>query len=134
MTTHDELGEKIEKLVEEHIAASRQAAESAVKRGFASAPRARRVEGRRRGPKKGRKRRTPEEIAALGEQFYQAVCARPGETMSVLSADLGATSRELAAAGGACEMLAGSPAINGRAPKRSLGGASPDAAPSDGPP
>jgi hypothetical protein len=89
------LSEKIEKLLKEHIAASRRAAESAVQRAFASAPRPSRVAGQRPGPKKGGKRRTAEEIAALGELFYEAVRARPGETMSVLSPDLGATSREL---------------------------------------
>lgn len=95
-TIHDELGTKVEKLVTEHIAASRRAAESAVKRAFATGQADRRNgDAGRRGPKKGGRRRTPEEIAALGEQFYAAVCARPGETMSVLSADLGATSREL---------------------------------------
>jgi hypothetical protein len=94
-TTHDELGEKIERLVAEHIAASRRAAESAVKRAFVTATVSPRRGRQRPGPKKGGKRRTPEEITALGEQFYAAVCARPGETMSVLSTDLGATSREL---------------------------------------
>jgi hypothetical protein len=41
------------------------------------------------------KRRAPEEIAALGERLYQAVCAKPGETMTVLMADVGGSAREL---------------------------------------
>jgi predicted Zn-dependent protease len=94
-TTHDELVEKIEKVVEEHMAASRRAAEMAVQRAFARSSAAPRRAVRRRGPAKGFKRRTPEEIAALGERFYEAVVARPGETMSVLSAEVGVTSREL---------------------------------------
>jgi hypothetical protein len=95
-TIHDELGKKIERLVTDHIEASRRAAESAVKRAFATAsPGRRHGEAKRPGPKRGGKRRTPEEIATLGEQFYATVCARPGETMSVLSTDLGVTSREL---------------------------------------
>jgi len=94
-TTHDELSKKIEKLLEEHIAASRRAAESAVKRAFATETMIPRRDRQRGGPKRGGTRRTPEQITALGEQFYEAVRARPGETMSVLSADVGATSREL---------------------------------------
>jgi hypothetical protein len=94
-TTHDELGSEIEKLVEKHIAAVRRAAESAVQRAFAKSTAPPRRSQRRPGPVKGGKHRAPEEIAALGERFYDAVVAQPGETMSVLSAKVGATSREL---------------------------------------
>ncbi len=34
-------------------------------------------------------------MARLGERLYETVCAKPGETMAVLAADLGATPREL---------------------------------------
>jgi hypothetical protein len=34
-------------------------------------------------------------MAALGERLYQEVCAKPGETMSVLAADLGSSWQEL---------------------------------------
>lgn len=34
-------------------------------------------------------------MAALGERLYEAVCAKPGETMSVLAPIVGATPREL---------------------------------------
>ena len=34
-------------------------------------------------------------MTALGERIYQAVYAKPGETMLVLAAELGATTREL---------------------------------------
>ncbi len=94
-TTHDELGNKIEKVVQEHIAMSLRAAEAAVQRAFARSSAPPRRTRRRPGPAKGGKRRTPEEIAALGECFYEAVVAHPGETMSVLSTKVGATSREL---------------------------------------
>jgi hypothetical protein len=40
-------------------------------------------------------RRAPEELAALGERFYSAVCATPGETMTFLAAQLGTTPRRL---------------------------------------
>jgi hypothetical protein len=45
-------------------------------------------------PSPGRKRPSAD-IAALGERFYKALCARPGETMTVLSADVGASGRDL---------------------------------------
>ena len=40
-------------------------------------------------------RRASAEVAALGERLYEAVCAQPGETMSVLAPELGKTPREL---------------------------------------
>lgn len=96
MTTHDELGNEIERLVEKYIASVRGAAESAVQRAFArSSPSRARTVRRRPGPAKGGKRRSVDEIAALGERFYEAVVARPGETMSVLSVEVGVMPREL---------------------------------------
>lgn len=95
-TSTEELGERIERLVQQHIAASRVAAQDAVGRAFATAtgaaakPRTRRQVGASNG-----KRRTRAEMAALAERIYQAVCAKPGETMMVLAADLGASAREL---------------------------------------
>ena len=41
------------------------------------------------------KRRSPAELAALGEHLYSAVCSRPGETMSVLATEIGVSAREL---------------------------------------
>jgi hypothetical protein len=41
------------------------------------------------------KRRGVAELTALGERFYRALCSKPGETMAVLAADVGATPREL---------------------------------------
>jgi hypothetical protein len=90
-----ELGQRIERLVLEHIAASRRAAQDAVERAFAattapSTPRAQRSKSQGDS-----KRRPPAEIAALGERVYQAVCSKPGETMTVLAANVGASAREL---------------------------------------
>jgi hypothetical protein len=42
-----------------------------------------------------RRARAPEEVAALGERFYEAVCAKPGERMMVLASDVVASAREL---------------------------------------
>lgn len=89
------LSNQIEQLVQDHIAASRRAAETALERAFASAIRApARVSRSTRSMEIGRRRPTAE-IAALGERLYQAVCAKPGEAMVVLASDVGATPREL---------------------------------------
>jgi len=95
-TSNQELGERIEQLVQQHIEASRGAAQQALERAFASAaagPAKKRPRPQARSA--GDKRRTPDEIAALGERFYQTMCAKPGETMTVLAADLGASAGEL---------------------------------------
>jgi hypothetical protein len=93
----EELGERIERLVQEHIAASRRSAQVAVERAFTSAggrpPIRRRAQRRASGS--GGQRRTPAELTELAERFYQVVSAKPGETMSVLMADVGASAREL---------------------------------------
>ena len=95
-TSNQELGERIEQLVQQHIEASRQSAKQAVERAFARATNVpARTRPRHQVKASSDKRRTPDEIAALGERFYQAVCAKPGETMTVLAADVGATAGEL---------------------------------------
>jgi len=95
-TTHiEDLGKRIEQLVQGHLAASRQAAEAAVQRAFGSASETSGRPRSRRGPAKGSGRREPAEVAALAERLYQAVCAKPGETMAVLAADVGASARAL---------------------------------------
>lgn len=97
-----DLGERIERLVEEHIAASRKAAGEALERAFASAakpPTREVVKAPRRaevakGPRAGKKSPSAD-IAALGDRLYRAVCTRPGETMAVLAPMAGAPAREL---------------------------------------
>jgi len=88
------LGERIEEMVREHIAASRREAEDAIGRAF-EAGRATAGVPRRRRSTEGQKRRASTEVAALGERFYDAVCAKPGESMAVLGASVGASAREL---------------------------------------
>lgn len=95
-TTHiEELGRRIEQVIREHLAASERAAASAMVRAFRTASReagsGKVAPGKRDGPR----RRPSAEIAALGERLYQAVCAKPGETMAVLAGDLGALARQL---------------------------------------
>ena len=94
--TNEDLGKQIERLVAEHIAATRKVAQQAVERALAASgaptiaarPARVRVEG-------SGKRRGAAEIAGLGERFYRALCNKPGETMAVLAVDVGATPREL---------------------------------------
>lgn len=100
---NDDLGKKIEQLVAEHIAATRRTVKEAIERGFASAgavpvaaTRAPKSELKERVRSSGeRKRRGMAALAELGECFYRAVCAKPGESMTVLAADVGASAREL---------------------------------------
>lgn len=87
------LEKQIETLVAEHIAAVRAAASAAVERAArATSPSPKSSRARRRSDGV---RRAPEEIAALGDRFYRAVAAQPGETMMVLAPQVGATPREL---------------------------------------
>lgn len=81
----------IERLAREQVAAMRAAAHEAVERAFMppvmpTARAQRRTQG---------KKRASADIIALGERFYAAVCAKPGEKMTVLAADVGASAHEL---------------------------------------
>lgn len=95
--TNEDLGRRIEQLVAEHIAATRKVAQEAVERALAASSVAPMVAARptRARAEVSRKRRGAAELTALGERFYRAVCSKPGETMTVLAADVGATPREL---------------------------------------
>lgn len=93
--SNDDLIKNIERLLREHIAGIRASAQQAVERAFAPTPTPP-VDGRTRRVKRTMgKKRASADIAALGERFYKAVCAKPGETMTVLRADVGASAREL---------------------------------------
>lgn len=92
--TNVDLGERVERLVQEHIAASRKAAQEAIERAFASASK-RAVRAVPKAQTRAGTKRRSADIAALGERLYRAVCAKPGETMAVLAPMAGASSREL---------------------------------------
>jgi len=96
-TSNQALAERIERLVQEHIAASRKSAQEALERAFASAASTRPARAPRQVTQTSDsgKRRAPAEVAAVAERIYQAVCAKPGEAMTVLAAELGASAREL---------------------------------------
>jgi predicted Zn-dependent protease len=100
MTTQSikELEAQIEKLVREHMAACEIAAQAAVRRAFASRVKAQRPKVKKRMnemPASRRPQRSSEEMTEAKERFYAAVCAKPGETMRVLAAEVGLTTRQL---------------------------------------
>lgn len=96
------LENEIEELVRQHIAAQRDEAIAALERAFAAstkappprASRSRQMAAPRRTRRVG-KRRPSMDVAALSEQLFEAVCAHPGEKMSLIAAELGRTAREL---------------------------------------
>jgi len=96
-TSNEELARRIEQLVREHIAESRRTAAEAVARAFTGASGVG-AGGRKATVPKRRaegKRRDPEEVAALGERLYAAVCASPGQGMAAFARELGASVRDL---------------------------------------
>jgi hypothetical protein len=93
--TNRDLGERIERLVQEHIAASRKAAQEAIERAFASAAKSPVRPAEAKAPRRACNKRPSGDIAALGDRLYRAVCAKPGETMVVLAPMAGASAREL---------------------------------------
>lgn len=91
----EQLAQQIERLVEDFVAGGRAAATAALDRAFASAksrgrPAATAPKREQVGP-----RRPPQEMEALRERLYEAICAKPGESMSVLAPTVGATPRAL---------------------------------------
>lgn len=100
-TSIEEFEEQIEQLVRGHIEATRRAAAEAVARAFSSASGSPRTRARtdssppRATGRASSGRRSAAELSALGERLHEAVCAHPGETMSVLAPALGTTPREL---------------------------------------
>lgn len=94
-TNFEQLENEIGRVVREHLAACEQAAAKAVQRAFGSATA--RPKRRRSAATKSAAsgRRSPEEIAALGERLYEAVRANPGKDMATLAAAVGGSTREL---------------------------------------
>lgn len=97
----DELSQKIERLVEEHLASTRAAVTAAIERAFNASIQARtvepqiRVERPKEPAKASRDRRASADIAELAERLHQAVRANPGESMAILAVEVGATPRQL---------------------------------------
>lgn len=94
-----ELEKQIEQMVAAHVAALRKAAQGAVERAFAAAASAAAppavAPSRPRAARAAGKRRAKSELSALGERFFEVLSRKPGETMGVLSAEVGASPVEL---------------------------------------
>jgi len=98
MTTNHDLAEQIEQLVRNHIETTRRAAAAAVDRAFSATPPTEQsvTHTVRQKPRaKAAPRRAVEEVLALAERFYTALCRNPGETMATLAAKVGASPRAL---------------------------------------
>lgn len=101
MTPNHDLAEQIETLVKRHVDALRTTAAAAVTRAFATAQASESARPSTSTLKPVRRRkpaaphRAPEELVALGERFYAALCRQPGETMAVLAAQVGVAPRVL---------------------------------------
>lgn len=91
-----DLAKQIEHVVREHIALSQAVAKAAIERVFAEArgESGRQVQRTMRTTR-GLRRRASDDVLALSEQLYGAVCERPGEPMAVLARQVGVTAREL---------------------------------------
>jgi hypothetical protein len=100
-TTTESLAQKIEaeveRLVREHLAACEVAAATAVRSAFrrASSTSSKPTRSKSKRSRSPSRRRAPEEIGALGERLYEAICRHPGETMAVIAPAAGASAREL---------------------------------------
>jgi len=93
-TKATDLESAIERLVHEHVTALHTAASAAVERAFSKhksggvriAPTTKRASGNRRAP---------DDVAALAEKLYAAVCANPGAAMPKLASLLDTSPRAL---------------------------------------
>jgi len=94
-STHNDLSQQIEQLVQAHLVAVRGEAEAAVARAFASAGPTSRAKAKTKRPETGRKRRSREELEVLGERLLEVVVQSPGASMVSLAAQLDLSPREL---------------------------------------
>ena len=100
MTTLEQrLQEQVESAVQEYLRESRARVAATLERAFGAGTRAR-VQRAKAPPRAGGavaagKRRTASELAALSEQLYEAIAARPGEGMVALSERLGVSGPQL---------------------------------------
>ena len=92
--TIEHLEKQIAQLVAEHIAVLRATATAAVERAFSSATTTPLKASAPRQRASGR-RRPSTEVAGLTERLYEAVRAKPGETMAIIAAQVGEPARAL---------------------------------------
>lgn len=95
-TSNQELVERIERLVQEHIRAIHASARAAIDQAFTAAtPRTPAKCAQRAPAPRERTRRATADVAALSERLFEAVTRRPGESMVTLARELGSSTREL---------------------------------------
>ena len=98
---HGDLAEGIEHVVREYISTIRSAAQGAVERavaasvGSGAASSAKKRHPSATPSSRQGTRRPSDEIGALSERLYEALCRSPGEQMGVLGTMVGATARDL---------------------------------------
>lgn len=92
----------VEQVLREHLAECEAVTAAAVRGAFLRAAQPGAAKATKPASKEGPRRRrrparvrTHEEVAALSERLYEAICAQPGETMSVLAKAMGSTPSEL---------------------------------------
>jgi len=94
-TTSDQLARSISDLVTAYVDDARRSAHEALDEAFSAAlaPNGRAVQKRRSTPSRGgaapSRRRSADEISELEERLLAVVCARPGESMTAFSEELG---------------------------------------------
>jgi predicted HTH transcriptional regulator len=91
----DELCSHIEALVQEHIAAIREAAMAAMQRAFSQSAPPPASTDRRRGKRTASTYRSAEEIGAVQEKIYNQVSATPGLGGAKLAEILGISTKEM---------------------------------------
>ena len=100
-TTPDQLARSISDLVTAYVDEARRGAHEALDEAFSAAlaPNGRAVQKRRSTPSRGAaapsRRRSADEISELKERLLASVCARPGESMTAFSEELGQSIRSL---------------------------------------
>lgn len=90
------LGEKIEKVIQEHLSQLRHEATETIKRVFAADTAVpKRIPAATKSVRSGPQRRDASELNAMAEEFHAAVCETPGATMTALAAKLGRSAVQL---------------------------------------
>jgi hypothetical protein len=94
--TLDDLSIQLEALVAGYLAEVRRGAQQAIERGLsASSTTTKPSKPSAKSRRTPSKRRSPSEIAELGEALCTLIHARPGESMVVFAGELGVSVREL---------------------------------------
>lgn len=94
-TSEQHLHEILESTAEQVVAASHAAAVAALDRAFGRTARLAKRPASSSARRSNAPRRSPEELAELGERFLEVVGEEPGQTMAVLAPKVGASAGQL---------------------------------------